>query len=205
MKIIDLTHPIVDEMRVYYPWHPHTQLVKTASYQEHKCVVTRITIGSHTGTHIDAPSHVFEGMPTLDHYDLRLWYTDVQVLDFTPRASRKEITEDEVRARYHRKGLGVLLKTGWDVHFGREDYYQTYPPLSNQAAEYLAQMEIPVMASDTPYTLDVHHILLEKRIPLITNLNNTGQLREGVIKLITAPLLIKDGDGAPARVLALIE
>ena len=205
MKVIDLTHPISSETPVYFPWHPKTEVAKTANYKEHRCEVTRLSIGTHSGTHIDAPSHVFEGMPTMDRYDPQLWFVDAQVLDFTPREPRMEITEEEMRAKLKRKRVGVVVKTGWDVHFGKDDYYKTYPPISNRAAEFLAAMEIPVLAADTPFTLDVHYILLKKGIPLITNLNNTAQLREGMIKLISAPLLIKDGDGAPARVLAVIE
>ncbi len=130
---------------------------------------------------------------------------DAQVLDFTPRAPRQEITEEEMRAKVKRKGVAILLKTGWDTHFGKEDYYASYPPISNRAAEFLVSIGIPVLAADTPFTLDVHHILLKKGIPLITNVNNTSQLKEGMIKLIAAPLLIKRGDGAPARVLGVLE
>lgn len=205
MRVIDLTHPISGEMPVYFPWHPKTEVVKTASYKEHRCEVIRLTIGSHSGTHIDAPSHVFEDMPTMDQYDPQLWFVDAQVLDFTGREPRREITEEEMRAKLKRKRIGVVVKTGWDAYFGREDYYETYPPISNRAAEFLAAMEIPVLAADTPFTLDVHYILLKKGIPLITSLNHTAQLREGMIKLIAAPLLIKGGDGAPARVLAVVE
>jgi kynurenine formamidase len=205
MRVIDLTHPISSETPVYFPWHPKTELEQTATYRKDRCEVRRLSIGTHSGTHIDAPSHVLEGQPTLDQYDPALWYVDAQVLDFTPREPKKEITREEVVKKFKRRGAGVLVKTGWDVHFGREDYYKTYPPISNDAAEYLVEMEIPVLAADTPFTLDVHYIALKHGIPLITNLNNTAGLKEGMIKLIAAPLLIKGSDGAPARVLAVIE
>jgi len=204
MKVIDLTHAISADMPVYFPWHPKTDLEKTASYAENRCVVRRISIGSHSGTHIDAPSHVFEGKPTLDQYDPALWYVDAQVLDFTGRKPRESITSNEIQRKFRTKGVGVIVKTGWDVHFGEKDYYATYPPISNEAAEYLVEMEIPVLAADTPFSLDVHYIMLKQGIPLITNLNNTAGLSEGTIKLIAAPLLIKGGDGAPARVLAVV-
>lgn len=203
MNVVDLTHPISSELPVYFPWHPKTDLEQTATYQNNRCEVRRLSIGTHSGTHIDAPSHVFEGKPTLDQYDPALWYVDAQVLDFTPREPGKEITRDEIEKKFRKKGVGVLLKTGWDVRFGQKDYYATYPPISNEAAEYLVTMEIPVLAADTPFTLDVHYIILKHGIPLITNLNNTARLSEGLIKLISAPLLIKGGDGAPARVLAV--
>lgn len=205
MRVIDLTHPISDELPVYFPWHPATTFEQTANYTEHRCVVHRLSIGTHSGTHIDAPSHVFEGTHTMDQYNPDLWYRDAVVVDLTPRQARQAITAAELQAYPISEGMGVVLKTGWDVNFGKEDYYKTYPPLSNEGAEYLAERRVAVLAADTPFTLDVHYILLKSGIPLITNLNNTGALRTGRVKLIAAPLLIKGGDGAPARVLAIAE
>lgn len=204
MTVIDLTHPISADLPVYFPWHPKTELEQTATYSENRCVVRRLSIGTHSGTHIDAPSHVFEGKPTLDQYDPSLWYIDARVIDFTGREPRQAITSNEIQRKFRTKGIGVIIKTGWDVHFGEKDYYANYPPISNEAAEYLVEMEVPVLAADTPFTLDVHYIMLKRGIPLITNLNNTARLSEGNVKLIAAPLLIKGGDGAPARVLAVI-
>jgi len=205
MTIIDLTHPISERTPVYFPWHPKTEVERTATFDANRCEVRRLSIGTHSGTHIDAPSHVYAGQPTLDQYDPSLWYSETQVLDFTPREAKKEITKDEVQAKLKRQGVGVLVKTGWDVHFGESDYYATYPPLSKEAAEFLVEMKIRVLAADTPFTLDVHYIILKHGIPLVTNINNTGQLKEGVIKLIAAPLLIRGSDGAPARVFAVLE
>lgn len=181
MRVIDLTHPITNEIPVYFPWHPPTALEQTATYRDNRCEVRRLSIGTHTGTHIDAPSHVLEGHPTLDQYDPGLWYVNAQVLDFTPRESKKEITKEEMKKKFMKKGAGVLVKTGWDVRFGKKDYYTTYPAISNEAAEFLVEMEVPVLAADTPFTLDVHYILLKHGIPLITNVNNTAQLKEGMI------------------------
>jgi len=205
MKVFDLTHPINNELPVYFPWHPATMIVQTANYKENLCVVHRLTIGTHSGTHIDAPSHVFDGMPTLDKYDPALWYMKAQVLDFTPREPAMETNDTELRAKNIQEGIGVIIKTGWDVQFGSSDYYKTYPPLTNQAAEFLVSRKVKLVAADTPFKLDVHYTLLREGIPLVTNLNNMKSLREGIVTLIAAPLLIKDGDGAPARVLAVVE
>jgi len=205
MKIVDLTHPISETTPVYFPWHPKTEVERTATFEANRCEVRRLSIGTHSGTHIDAPSHVYAGQPTLDQYDPGLWYLETQVLDFAPRAAKKEITPDEMKAKLKRQGVGVLVKTGWDVHFGEPDYYVTYPPISQEAAQYLVEMKVPLLAADTPFTLDVHYIILKRGIPLVTNINNTGQLKEGMIKLIAAPLLIQGSDGAPARVLAVVE
>jgi kynurenine formamidase len=204
MHIIDLTHPVSKSIPVYFPWHPATVLEQTANYREHSCVVTRLVIGTHTGTHIDAPSHIFEGMHAIDGYDPSLWYLRAQVLDFTPRAPRQEITVHELKRMRVRKGGAVILKTGWDRYFGRPDYYATYPPLGADAAEYLVNRGVRAVAADTPFTLDVHKILLKEGVPLITNLNNTGDLKVRSVRLVAAPLLIQGGDGAPARVFAVV-
>ena len=204
MRVIDLTHPIRDDMRIYFPWHPGTEIERTATYDEPLCEVRRLSIGTHSGTHIDAPSHIFEGKPTIDEYDPKLWFSEARVVDLTPREAKKQITAEELKEKGVESGTGVIIKTGWDALFGREDYYKTYPPLSNDGAEFLARMEIPVVAADTPFTLDVHRILLREGIPLITNINNTSFLTEDKVKLIAAPLLIQGGDGAPARVLAVL-
>jgi kynurenine formamidase len=205
MRVIDLTHPISHSLPVYFPWHPPTELIKTATFAEHKCEVTRVSIGTHSGTHIDAPRHVYEDAPTLDQYDPSLWFVEAEVLDFTPREPRKEITAHELKAKMTGTGVGIIVKTGWDVQFGKPDYYQTYPPLTREAAELLVQMNVPVLAADTPFTMDVHYVCLKKGMPLVTNLNNTSHLKEGRVKLIAAPLLIAGGDGAPARVLAVVD
>ena len=197
MRVVDLTHPITEELPVYFPWHPKTRFVQTANYKDNLCVVHNLSIGTHSGTHIDAPSHVFEGAHTMDQYDPSLWFHDALVIDFTPREDSREITETELALT--EKGVGVIIKTGWAKHFGREDYYKTYPALTAKAAEFLVASNVPVVAADTPFKLDVHYILL------ITNIANTDQLRPGKVKLIAAPLLIKGGDGAPARVFALVD
>ncbi len=204
MTVIDLTHPISPDLPVYFPWHPRTEVVQTATYEEHLCEVRRVTIGSHSGTHIDAPSHLFKGMSTIDQYDPALWYSEAMVLDFTGRQPRQEITDAEMRGKQVEPGLGVLIRTGWDRYFGREDYYVTYPPIGNAAAQFLADLPVSVVAADTPFTLDVHRILLKRGIPLITNIANTDRLHEGRIRLIAAPLSIRGGDGAPARVLGVL-
>ena len=203
--LIDLTHPITPRTPVYFPWHPATVVTQTATFADNRCTVHALTIGTHTGTHIDAPGHVIDGGSTIDRYDTRLWMLDAYVCDCTPRAARQGITADELRSRPIPGGGAVIVKTGWDIRFGEADYYSTYPPLTNEAAEYLAGLGVLLMAADTPYSLDVHYIFLRRGIPLVTNLNNTSALHEGMVKLISAPLLIENGDGAPARVFALVE
>jgi len=129
---------------------------------------------------------------------------ETQVLDFTPREAKKEITKDEVKGKLKLQGVGVLVKTGWMYISARPITIQHIRHLA-RSCRILCEMNVPLLAADTPFTLDVHYIILKHGIPLVTNINNTGQLKEGMIKLIAAPLLIRGSDGAPARVLAVVE
>ncbi len=205
MRIIDLTHPITDGMRVYFPWHPPTRIEQTATYETNNCIVHRLDIGTHTGTHIDAPSHIFEGMHHIDAYDLSLWISEAQVLDFTPRSPNQEISGKEMEQMEVAEGLGVIVRTGWDLYFGKDEYYRSYPAMSAEAGEILIRKKVKYLAADTPFTMEIHKLFLSRGKPLITNLNNLGSIRRPVVKLLALPLLIKDGDGAPARVLAVEE
>jgi arylformamidase len=144
-------------------------------------------------------------MHHIDAYDLSFWYSEAQILDFTPRRANERITRREMEEKEVEEGIGVIVRTDWDVCFGREDYYKTYPAISTEAGEILIKKNVKYIAADTPFTMDVHKMFLSRGKPLITNLRNLKEIRRPRIRLIAAPLLLKDGDGAPARVLAIEE
>jgi arylformamidase len=205
MRIIDLTHPITDQMPVYFSWHPATEWVQTADYDGQNCVVHRLTIGTHSGTHIDAPSHIFQGMHHIDGYDISLWYSEAQVLDFTPRSANELITQREMEEKQVEEGIGVIVRTDWDTRFGQDDYYKTYPAISAEAGQLLIKRNVKYLAADTPFTMDIHRMFLSRGKPLLTNLRNLKEIRQPKVKLVAAPLLIKGGDAAPARIFAIEE
>ncbi|MFQ5691853.1 MAG: cyclase family protein, partial [Nitrospinota bacterium] len=202
MTLIDLTHPLSNRLPVYWPWHPKTDLSPCSSYEENKCLVHRITVGTHTGTHIDAPSHFYAGAKNIDELPLDLWVSEAQVVDFTGKGEREEIGREEMEARGIEKGVGVIVRTGWGRHHGREDYYKTYPPVSAEAGAYLLERGVPYLAADTPFSWAVHEMFLEAGKPLITNLNNLDRITRPRVRLYAFPLLLEGVDGAPARVIA---
>ncbi len=202
MTLIDLTHPLNNRLPVYWPWHPKTDLSPTSSYEENKCLVHRLAVGTHSGTHIDAPSHFYAGAKNIDEMPLDLWISQAQVVDFTGKQAQEEITREEMKAKDIESGVGVIVRTGWARYHGQEDYYQTYPPVSKGAGAYLLECEIPYLAADTPFNWDVHEMFLLAEKPLITNLNNLDLITRPRIKLYAFPLLLEGADGSPARVIA---
>ncbi|MFQ5913925.1 MAG: cyclase family protein [Nitrospinota bacterium] len=202
MALIDLTHPLSNKLPVYWPWHPKTDLSPCASYEENKCLVHRLTVGTHTGTHIDAPSHFYAGTPNIDELPLGLWVSEARVVDFTGKRECEEINRAEMEAKDIEQGVGVIVRTGWSRYHGREDYYQTYPPISKEAGTYLIECGIPYLAADTPFNWAIHEIFLSSGKPLITNLNNLDRITRPRVRLYAFPLLLEGADGAPARVIA---
>ena len=202
MALIDLTHPLNNDLPVYWPWHPKTSLSPCASYEENKCLVHSLTVGTHSGTHIDAPSHFYAGARGIDELPLDLWVSEAQVVDFTGKGEREEITRQEMEAKDIEERVGVIVRTGWGRYHGREDYYQTYPPISKEAGAYLLERDPPYLAADTPFNWDVHEMFLSAGKPLITNLNRLELITRTRVRLYAFPLLLEGADGAPARVLA---
>ena len=107
----------------------------------------------------------------------------------------------------------LLLYTGWDEKFGAPDYMEGFPVLSEDAARFLTELELKgvgfdAVSADAVDTEDyaVHKILLGAGLVIIENLTGLGKLPAGIPFCLTAlPMAIKEADGAPARVMAVLE
>ncbi|WP_214629458.1 cyclase family protein [Paenibacillus agaridevorans] len=73
MKVIDLSMPIVDGMDVY-PGDPEVNVKITHTFESHSWELRQLSMGSHTGTHMDAPSHMHPGAATLDDLPLERFF-----------------------------------------------------------------------------------------------------------------------------------
>ena len=67
MKILDLTHLIEEAMPVYPETEP-PKLTPSNTFEQHGFRETLLTMGSHTGTHMDAPAHMLRDGKTLDQF-----------------------------------------------------------------------------------------------------------------------------------------
>ena len=69
MKFVDLSHPISNEMTTY-PSDPDVAIVREKEIHSNRTLLHRFTMGTHTGTHLDAPAHIISGGKTLDDFPL---------------------------------------------------------------------------------------------------------------------------------------
>jgi kynurenine formamidase len=212
MPAIDLTYPIAAGMPVY-PGTPSPIIHPIANFDRDRFRELQLTFCSHTGTHMDAPSHLLKRGETLDQFPADHFRGTGLCIE-VPKTQGGPIKWEFLK-RY-RKELSesdfVLFHTGWGRHWNSPRYFEGFPVFSAEAAKRLSDyslkgMGVDTLSVDTVNTADypVHHILLENRILIIENLANLDRLPGGRFsELICLPLHITESDGAPTRVIAFL-
>ena len=212
MKILDLTHLIEEAMPVYPETEP-PKLTPSNTFEQHGFRETLLTMGSHTGTHMDAPAHMLHDGKTLDQFPADKYIGTAYVLDCSDLAG-KEIPK--ARLQLHASEIEaadfLLLYTGWEKYWGSEQYFSPFPVLSLEAAEYLAAFPLKGVGTDAisidPMdTVDypVHKILLGAGFVNTENLCNLASLVGKTFPYATLPLRFKNADGSPVRAVAMPE
>ena len=223
MKIIDLSHTIHDEIQIY-PGDPLPSIKRGLTHEKDYCHVDVLTLGSHTGTHIDAPFHFLKAGKKIDELPVQRFVGDGVLVDVSAKSDRELIEPGDIEPYENEiaKGDFVILKTGRDKYFGTSRYY-LHPYLSAEGARLLVKMGVSLVgidalnvdptyygsmdsdsaAKDLPdeeeYGYPVHDILLGNDILIVENLCNLDKIKpvKGVYSFL--PLKLKGSDGSPLR------
>ena len=208
----DLTHLITQEMPVY-PGDPQPEFKPIATIEKQKVNVTRIVIGSHTGTHVDAQKHFIANGNSIDKEPLDKFMGEAVTLDISNINIGDGITgsdlENYSKVVKHRDIL--LLCTGTSDKWTKDDSIRnnfTYLELS--AADWIVDHKIKCVGIDTlsmeKYGFKeglTHKKLLSNGIGIIENLNsNLKKIISMRTFLICMPLPLEGVDGTPARAVA---
>ena len=217
-KIIDLTHPIEEGMITFEcDWHPRTSIQQLGRLAQEGRESRKLEIGTHTGTHVDAPLHFIKGGATIDETSPAILMGEVSIVDFSHLKEDEAVTEEmlhEIKITPR-----MIFCYGWGKHWGTRKFYHHYPHLSPEAARYLVKKGLKLHGADIPSPDDsrinltreikgtdkdspIHKIFLSNNVVLVEYLANLDKVKELTGWHIAAlPLKIKDSDGAPARVL----
>ncbi|THH05469.1 hypothetical protein EW145_g4770 [Phellinidium pouzarii] len=219
MLIYDLSHKLDSETQPY-PGDPVFSCHQAANIKEHGYNLTSLTLGSHTGTHIDAPYHFLEKGKTIDELDLSLLIGPAAIVDVPSKKPRERITWDDL-VRADVVGLLdggcriLLVRTGWSRHW-KSPTYLDHPFLDRGAAEKLVKLGVRVLGVDTmnpDETPDgsgaegdfgVHEIILGADSMIVENLTGLEQLPGNHVHVSLLPLNIAYCDGSPIRAVAWI-
>ena len=165
--------------------------------------VSRMVIGTHTATHVDAPLHFFQDAAGVDGLALELLIGRARVVDMPRRGG---ITADDLAEAGLREDLRVLFKTPNSALWNGGGFKPDYTHLTESAARYLVEQGVKVVGVDYLSVEEfrkpgapAHRALLSQGVVIIEGLD-LSDAEPGMYELYCLPLRIADADGAPARV-----
>lgn len=203
-KLLDVTVPLAAGLAVY-PGNPAFELQPVKRIADGgSSNVSRLVMGTHTGTHVDAPRHFFDDGIGVDGLPLDLLLGRARVVDTGHRGG---IGADELAAAGLREDIRVLLKTPNSALWNGEGFHKDYTYLTEGGARYLVDQGVKVVGIDYVSVeqfkkagAPAHHALLSHGVVIIEGLN-LAEVDAGMYEMYCLPLRVVGGDGAPARVI----
>lgn len=214
MKVIDLTHTIKEEMPVY-PGTDTPKLISASTYEENGFKETLLKMYSHTGTHMDPPSHLYADRISLDQFPVSQFLGKALVIDCRDLEEGQLITMKylEKYGKKTEKADFLLFCTGWDKYWGNKAYFGNYPCINNAVLEYIIQGDYKGIGFDV-IGLDpindenlTRHKKLFKNCDIVNieNLKNLELCGNDLFNFSCFPLKIDKCDGSPIRAVAWLE
>lgn len=202
-KIIDVTVPLSAALPTY-PGDPRFQLEFTGRIADGApCNVSRVSLGSHTGTHVDAPYHFLADGASVDQLPLEILIGKCRVVEVS---DRERVERAQLEAYDLRDDLRLLIKTRMSGQLRQPQFQEDFVYLTPDAATYLVQAGIKLVGVDYlsvekfgSKDFAAHHALLAAGVVIIEGLD-LSLVDPGDYELTCLPLLVAGADAAPARV-----
>jgi arylformamidase len=208
--IYDVSVPIQNDIPVW-PSDPPVQLTPTAfpsRDHSHTIRITTINMGSHTGTHIDAPSHFVDGGRTLH---------EIPMETLVGHATVFHLPGVQAISRSHLEALDwegverIFFKTDNSAKWADKYFHKDFVSVEPGAAEFIVERGIrlvgidylsidPFGSADHPS----HFVLLRKNVVILEGLD-LRRIAPGRYHMVALPLNLQGADGAPTRVILMDE
>ncbi|HPC35144.1 MAG TPA: cyclase family protein [Candidatus Marinimicrobia bacterium] len=206
---LDLTHPLENGMPTFPGDRPKPRII---TRNEAQLTISEIHLGTHYGTHIDAPRHFLPNGKSIADFNVDRFASAALCLQCdSADATALNLDNEGIELIRNLKPQWLILRTGFDRFWGQPNYFKEYPYLSVNFARQIIDLKIKGVGGDFPsmdaadaagQNFPVHHLLMEHEILIIENLTNLRKLpTQKIFNLIALPLKIAT-DGAPARVVA---
>jgi arylformamidase len=202
-RVHEVSRPLQDS-GVIYPGDPDIVFRAHSSIERgDPANVTALALGSHSGTHVDAPSHFLPGRDTVDRLPLERLIGPAVVLDL-PTELESVGADDLARQNLHGQRR-VLLRTRNSAVSAPTHFTPGYCALTPGGAEYLLERGVELVGIDAlsiePFgsaDFAVHHLLLARGVVIVEGLD-LSSISAGVYQFVCLPLRLEGLDGAPAR------
>jgi len=171
MEIIDISRTISGGMEVY-PGDPKVTIEVVKTIDNDGSLLSKISMGLHTGTHMDAPAHYIKWGKTIE--------------STKPIVEHAKIIEGKIERKDLSKGEVLLIK-------GRKE-------ITDKEAETIIEAGVAAVGIDSLSigSDKIHKRLLSESVPIIEGLD-LSKAKPGKYKMICLPLKIKGAEAAPAR------
>ena len=209
MTVIDLTHTIREDMPVY-PGTEKPRLETANTYEKDFFKETKMTMYTHTGTHMDPPAHIFADRPTLDQFPAEQFLGKALVIDCRDLKEGQFITMDHLR-KYGSKAEQadfLLFNLGWDRYWGTDAYFGNFPCMDEEVLDHILDgsykgIGVDAISIDPMEDLTRHRKLFrQKDIVNIENLTNLHLCGNDLFWFSCFPLKLEQADGSPVRAVA---
>ncbi|MCC9174946.1 cyclase family protein [Arthrobacter sp. zg-Y179] len=219
MQAIDLSHPVRTGMQVF-PGDPTVELRSAATVAVDGFAVAELHLGSHTGTHLDAPLHTVQDGVAVDAMPLQTLMGPARIVSVPEPAANAVLRWQDVSGQLEKllPGTIVLFSTGWSRHFNTSTYLE-HPTFDAEIAERLVAAGVRLVGVDTLNPdptpgpaesghaeggtfLPFHDVFLGSGGGIVENLTNLGAVPWPDPWFSALPLRLAGLDGSPVRAVA---
>ena len=216
-RFVELSHPIEDGMKAY-PGYPSPRVGAFITREDSRAryggksefYISKIEMVCNVGTYLDAPFHRHPKGADLSRLPLEsVAGLAGLVLEGKPASDRAvsiACGESDLGGR------AVLVRTGWDVKWGTEKYWELGPHLSDDSIDLLVRAKVGLVGVDFWNIDDVENLsrpahtrLLESNIPIVEHLTKLSTLPRSGFKFYAVPPPIVGGASFPVRAFAELE
>jgi len=197
---IDITRPVGDDLLCWPGRRPPEHTWEKRLVEGDHCNVSKWILNAHTGTHIDAPLHFFDGGASIDQISPDILAGPCRVIYLEPGCAQLNATQVEEFCGEAR----LLIRTS---HSAPGNAYADHPALmSAAAATVLVESGLVMIGTDRlsvddspPTDYSLHHIFLGAPCIIIEGLSLAG-IEPGRYEVFASPLRLEDAEASPARV-----
>ena len=205
MRFVDLSHPI-SATTPTYPSDPDISIVREKEIHTDRTLLHQFTMGTHTGTHLDAPAHIIPGGKTLGSFPLN---------SFAGKTVKVDINSIRNLDKLKKNIDGIIFDSGWYKHFNDPKIYfgPGRPKIPKILVENAIEMGVKFFGCDLP-SVDksgskekpIHNSLLGADIIIYESLTNLDMLPTLTpFEFYGFPLPFVGLDGSPVRAIAKLQ
>ena len=218
-QIIDLSFLIEDGM-ITYPSKSHTKFESSilGKLDIDGRETRKFTMGSHCGTHVDAPKHFIKGSNSVTDFEVNDLIGEALLINLGELKPGHIISLNDFKEYFLKfKDYNikrVIFRSDWSRFWNTKQFYVDWPYFEKDSIKFLIDQEIKLLGLDFPSpdsqyfgndcSLDSpnHKLLFNSNVILVEYLTNLIKIGSGLFYIMVNPLKLKNFDGAPARVTA---